>query len=74
MSGATRPVTIHNERVKLLATTINSTALAFVIGGFVAPTVSGQLRAGWHALITLIWLGLGAGLHYAARAALGRLQ
>jgi hypothetical protein len=52
MSGATRPITIHNERVKLLATTINSTALAFVIGGFVAPTVSGQLRAGGHALIT----------------------
>jgi hypothetical protein len=65
---------VHNERVRLLATTINSVALAFLIGGVVAPAVSEQLHAGWHAFVTLVWIGFGVGLHYAARAVLGRLR
>jgi hypothetical protein len=65
---------VHNERVKLLATTLNSIALAFIVAGLVAPTASGLLRAGWHTLVTLVWIACGVGLHYVARAVLGRLQ
>lgn len=43
---------IGNERVKLLANTLNSAGLAFGIGGFVAPAISGQL-AGWGAVIPI---------------------
>ena len=65
---------IHNARLTLLATLLNNAALAFIVAGFIAPTVSGQLRDGWHVLVTLIWIGCGVGLHYVGRAALGRLR
>jgi hypothetical protein len=65
---------VHNARVQLLATLLNNLALAFIVAGFVAPTVSGQLHAGWHALVTLVWIGWGGSLHYAARVVLGRLR
>ena len=68
----TTALTIHNERIKLLATSINAVALAMLIGGFVAPATTGQLHGGW--LVTLVWLGFGSGLHYAARSVLGRLR
>lgn len=64
---------IHNERIKLLATALNNLGLAFAIGGFVAPAISGQLR-GWSGLILIAWLGLGAGLHLCAQAVLGRMK
>lgn len=66
--------TIHNARVQALATLLNNLALAFIVAGFVAPIVSGQLRGGWHVLITLAWIGAGTGLHFAVRAVLGRLR
>jgi hypothetical protein len=66
--------TIHNARVQLLGTALNNLALAFIVVGFVAPTVTGQLPAGWHALVTIAWIGLGVGIHFAAQAALGRLR
>ena len=37
--------TIHNARIKLLATVSNNLALAFIVAGFVAPAVSEQLQA-----------------------------
>ncbi len=76
MSGSTSSAaaTIHNARITLLATLINNLALAFIVAGFVAPTVTGQLQGGWHALATLAWIGMGAGLHYAARVVLGWLR
>jgi hypothetical protein len=36
--------TVHNERFKLLATAFNNLALAFVVGGFVAPVITGHLH------------------------------
>jgi hypothetical protein len=74
MSGTARLITIHNERVKLRATILNNAALAFIGAGFIVPTVAGQLRDGWHALVTAVWIGCGVGLHYAARYVLGSLR
>jgi len=47
---------VHNARVQLLAMLLNNVALAFIVAGFVAPVVSGQLRPGWHAFVTPIWM------------------
>jgi hypothetical protein len=60
---------VHNERIKLLATAINNTALAFVIGGFVAPEISARPSA-W----SVVWIGVGAALHLAAQSVLGKLK
>jgi hypothetical protein len=65
---------IHNARVQLLATALNNLALAFVVAGFVAPAVSGQLAGRSLALVTLAWRGLGIGLHSVAQAALEGIQ
>ena len=67
-------IAIRNERTKLLATTLNNAALAFVIGGIIAPAITGNLVLGWHTLATLVWVGLGVCLHLSARAVLGRLR
>jgi hypothetical protein len=66
--------TIHNARIQLLATLLNNAALAFVVAGFIAPVTTGQLQVGWHALVTVAWISLGVGLHFSARAVLGRLR
>jgi hypothetical protein len=50
---------VHNAKVQLLATLLNNLALAFIVAGFVAPTVGGQLHAGWDALLTVVWIGGG---------------
>ena len=65
---------IHNARVQLLATALNNVALAFIIAGFVAPAVTGQLPTGGHVLVTLTWIVLGVGIHICAQAVLGRLR
>lgn len=65
---------IHNERVKLLATGMHNIGLAFIVAGFVAPAVSGQLHGGSRALVTLAWISLGVGIHLCAQLALGRLR
>jgi hypothetical protein len=57
---------VHNAGVQLLATLLNNVALAFMVAGFVAPTVGGQLRGDWHALVTAAWVAFGGGLHCAA--------
>lgn len=64
----------HNARVQLLATLLNNISLAFIVPGFVAPAVSGQMQAGWHVSVTTAWTGFGVGLHSAARAMLGRVR
>ena len=61
----------HNARVQLLATLLNNLALSFIVAGFVAPIVSGQLHPGWHAFVTPIWIACGLGLHYVGRVARG---
>jgi hypothetical protein len=65
---------IHNARINLLATALNNVALAFIVAGFVAPAVTGQLPSGWHALVTIAWIGLGVGIHLCAQLVLRRLR
>ena len=70
----TTALTIHNERVRLLATILNNAALAFIVAAFIAPVASGHLDLGWHVVTILAWVGFGVGLHFSARAVLGRLR
>jgi hypothetical protein len=72
MSGTA--TTIHNERVKLLATILNNAALAFIVAAFIAPAAGGSINLGWHVVTILAWVGFGVGLHFSARAVLGRLR
>ena len=65
---------MHNARVNLAATALNNMALAFVVAGFIAPTVNGQLPAGGSYAVTLAWIVLGAGLHFIAQLALGSIR
>jgi hypothetical protein len=64
---------VHNERLRLLGNSLNNVGLAFVIGGFVAPTLTGQVF-GWRALLAIVWIGLGAALHACAQLVIGRLK
>jgi hypothetical protein len=66
--------TVHNARITLLATALNNLALAFVVAGFVAPAVTGQLQGGGRALATLAWIGAGSILHSFAQLVLGGLR
>jgi len=70
----TTSLTIHNERVRLLATILNNAALAFIVAGFIAPLVTGQLQGGWRAAAIVLRTGLGVGPHFSVRAVLGRLR
>jgi hypothetical protein len=65
---------IHNARIQLLATLLNNAGLAFIVAGFIAPAASNQLHGGLQAAATVAWVGLGVGLHFIARAVLGRLR
>ena len=65
---------IHNARIQLLATLLNNAALAFIVAAFIAPVASGHLDFGWHVVTILAWVGFGVGLHFSARAVLGRLR
>lgn len=64
---------VHDERLKLLATTINGVAVATIVAGAVTPLVvwTYGIQSGGSGftsfLISLAWLGIGAGLHYLAR-------
>jgi hypothetical protein len=49
--------TIHNERVKLLATILNNAALAFIVAAFIAPAASGHLDLGWHVVTIVVGSG-----------------
>ncbi len=66
--------TVHNARVQLLATMVNNIAVAFVVAGFVAPAVTGQLPDAGRAVVTLAWIGTGIALHFIAHLVLGRLR
>lgn len=68
---------IHNERIKLSATWLNGLATAAVAVGSIAPSiaaVSGTISPILAGGLALFWLFVGAGLHLAARALLGRLK
>jgi hypothetical protein len=72
---------IHNERVKLLASAVNTLSVAHVVTGIVAPVASIVYHLGapgvwnsWWFLIGGAWLFAGAGLHLGAQLLLGRLK
>jgi hypothetical protein len=65
---------IHNARIQLLATLLNNASLLFIGTSFIIPAITGQLPTGWRALVTIAWVGFGVGLHFSARAVLGRLR
>ena len=68
------PNHIHNARINLIAMALSNIGLAFIVAGFVAPTVTGQVRGGWHALVIVAWVATGLVLYWAAYFALGRLR
>jgi hypothetical protein len=67
MSG-TSPA-IENAQVTLTATLINNLAAAFVVAGFVAPTISGQFVSR-----DIEWFAAGMVLHYVGRIVLKGLK
>lgn len=70
---------VHNERTKLLATTLNNTAVAIIVTALIAPAVgflygtANPAGGGWWLLIGLAWFVAGIVLHLAAQRVLGRL-
>ncbi len=66
--------TVHNARVTLLANLLNTVAVAFIVTGFVAPAVTGQLQVAGRVLVILGWAALGVVLHVAAQLVLGILR
>lgn len=70
---------IHNERVKLIATALNNTAIATVVTGLIAPAANilyglATLRTPYWWLVAASWLCGGLALHLGARWALGGLR
>ena len=72
---------VHNERTKLTATWINTLAAAFIAAGAVAPIAA--VLYGLSALpvelgrlisLALACVTIGCGIHFLARAQLGRLR
>ena len=71
---------VHNERTKLLAAALNNVSVATIVTGIIAPIVGflygspSATVSTWWWLIAAAWLIVGAGLHVAAHAVLGRLK
>lgn len=51
--GSSKQHSIHNARVQLLATMVNNIGVALVVGGLVAPAVTGQLPDTSRTVVTL---------------------
>jgi hypothetical protein len=60
---------VHNARIQLTATLINNLAAAFVVAGFIAPTVISQFHIG-----ALAGISIGVALHLIARSTLGEIR
>ncbi len=70
--------TIHNERVKLMATWMNNVGVGCVIAGFLAPSIGAATlelpKAAWLILVQMIWIPIGVALHFMGRRILGGLR
>lgn len=66
--------TIINARIQLVATVSNNLAAAFVVAGYVASAVTGQLPSGGGSWVTLARIGLGFMLHVMTQLVPGRLR
>jgi hypothetical protein len=73
---------IHNERIKLTATWLNTLSATTITTGVVAPLAalvfglptSATISIGGFALACGTWLLLGIALHFLARGVLQRMQ
>lgn len=71
---------VRNERIKYLATLINTVAAACIAAGVIAPLVAltygvpGPIGGGSAILISVAWLLTGTGLHFLVRLLLGGLR
>ncbi|MBS7543385.1 hypothetical protein [Ancylobacter oerskovii] len=71
---------VPNERTKYLATLINTVAAASIVAGVVAPMVAftfgmpGPISGGFTVAVGIVWLLVGAALHYTVRIILGTLK
>jgi len=70
---------IHNERMKLLATALNNSAVATIVTAVIAPTASllyglTAIATGWWLAMALVWFLGGLSLHITAHLVLGRLK
>jgi hypothetical protein len=73
---------VHNERVKLTASWVNTLAAAIIATGVVAPLVAivfgfptaGAVSPFGFALSSAAWLFFGVALHFVARNILTRLK
>ncbi len=63
--------TIHNARIQLLATALNSLGVGAILAGIVAPVVNGTVGDFVH---IGTWVILGADLIAMAQIVLGRLR
>jgi len=64
---------IHNARVQLFATALNTLGIGAIISGVVVPEVNGAAPAA-SAVHMLLWLALGIDLTALAQSRLGRLR
>ena len=75
-SDRARVKLIHNEQTKLTATVANAVAIAFLIGGGVAPLLS--VSSGTPGVLALVlspvWFCVGVVIHLGARAILRSLK
>jgi p-aminobenzoyl-glutamate transporter AbgT len=70
---------IHNERIKLLATALNNTAVATLVTVVIAPIAallygSVAIASAWWPLLGFAWIFAGSSLHLTAQLTLGRLK
>jgi hypothetical protein len=65
---------VHNERVKLRASTLAAIGTAFIIGGVVAPLVTRQLSFGWSDLLDPVWVVVGIAIRRHSLDILGELR
>jgi hypothetical protein len=70
---------VHNERIKLVATALNNTAVATLVTAVIAPVAallygSVVIASAWWPLLGLAWIFAGSSLHVTAQLTLGRLK
>ncbi len=71
---------VRNERLKLVATALNNTAVATIITAVIGPIVgilngaSGTVVTAWWVFSGILWFLAGIGLHLVGLKVLGRLK
>jgi hypothetical protein len=77
---AAKVTLIHNERIRYLATLLNTVATAIIVVGVVTPVIAhtfgvpGPVGIKFEILESILLLFIGGILHYFVRVLLGRLR